>query len=159
MTFNSSGASSVESSRNLALLNYALMFAAVFFAGVPALAAVIIAYTQRDSAPEPARSHLGFQIRSFWVAFFLALLAGICGLAAVIHVLASLYGLANTAGWGGVDQLEVEIGQVAIDATLLFLIVGAIALGFLSGLWLIGASIIGAVRLASDKTMGKSRVP
>jgi len=102
MTFNTSGASSVESSRNLALLNYALMFAAVFFAGVPALAAVIIAYTQRDSAPEPAHSHLGFQIRSFWVAFFLALLAGICGLAAVIHILASLYGLAYTAGWGGV---------------------------------------------------------
>ena len=35
---------------------------------------------------------------------------------------------ANTAGWGGVDQMEVVIGQVAIDATLLFLIVGAIAL-------------------------------
>ena len=55
--------------------------------------------------------------------------------------------------------MEVVIGQVALDASLLAMIVGAIALAFLSGLWLIGSSVIGAIRLASDQGMGKSRVP
>jgi len=55
--------------------------------------------------------------------------------------------------------MEVVIGQVAIDASLLFMIVGAVALAFLSGLILIGASVIGAIRLASDQGMGKSRTP
>ncbi|MGQ3016798.1 hypothetical protein [Phenylobacterium sp.] len=157
MTLDGVGGTPRESARNLALMNYGLLFASFFFAGVPALVAVIIAYTQRDSAAEPGRSHFTFQIRCFWVSFVLALLAGICGLAAVIHVLASLYGVANTLGWDGFDKMEVVIGQVAIDASLLFMIVGAIALAFLSGLWLIGASVIGAIRLASDQGMGKSR--
>ena len=159
MTFDNVGGAPREAARNLALMNYGLLFAAFFFAGVPALVAVIVAYTQRDSAAEPGRSHFTFQIRCFWVSFVLALLAGICGLAAVIHVLASLYGVANTLGWDGFDKMEVVIGQVAIDASLLFMIVGAIALAFLSGLWLIGASVIGAIRLASDQGMGKSRTP
>ena len=42
-----------ESARNLAFINYALLFSAVFFAGVPALIAAIIAYSQRDEAPPP----------------------------------------------------------------------------------------------------------
>ncbi|MDP3491001.1 MAG: hypothetical protein Q8R71_12765 [Phenylobacterium sp.] len=157
MTFDGVGGTPRESSRNLALMNYGLLFASFFFAGVPALVAVVIAYTQRDSAIEPGRSHFTFQIRCFWVSFVLALLAGIFGLAAIIHVLASLYGMADALGWDGFDKMEVVIGQVAIDAALLAMIVGAIALTFLSGLWLIGASVIGAIRLASDQGMGKSR--
>ncbi|OYW93680.1 MAG: hypothetical protein B7Z13_06675 [Caulobacterales bacterium 32-67-6] len=159
MTFDGIGGTPRDSARNLALMNYGLLFASFFFAGVPALVAVIIAYTQRDASAEPGRSHFTFQIRTFWVAFVLALLAGICELAAVIHILASLYGVANTLGWDGFDKMEVVIGQVAIDASLLAMIVGAIALAFLSGLWLIGSSVIGAIRLASDQGMGKSRVP
>lgn len=159
MTLDGIGAAARDSARNLALLNYGLLFASFFFAGVPALAAVIIAYTQRFSAAEPERSHFNFQIRCFWVAFILALLAGISGLAAVIHVIASLYGVANTLGWDGFDKMEVVIGQMAIDASLLALIVGAIALAFLSGLWLVGTSVIGAIRLASDQGIGQSRAP
>lgn len=159
MTLDGVGGTPRESARNLALMNYGLLFASFFFAGVPALVAVIIAYTQRDSAVEPGRSHFTFQIRCFWVAFVLALLAGVCGMAAIIHIVASLYGVANTLGWDGFDKMEVVIGQVAIDAALLFMIVGAAALAFLSGFWLIGASVIGAIRLASDQGMGKSRVP
>ncbi len=159
MTFEGSAVRARETSRNLALLNYALLFAAFFFAGVPALVAVVIAYAQRDSAPEPDRSHFTFQIRAFWGAFILALVAGVAGLAAVIHILVSLYDLASTLGWDGFDGMEVVIGQVAIDATLLALVVGAVLLTFLSGLWLIAASILGAIRLASDQGIGKSREP
>ena len=159
MTVEGSAARARETSRNLALLNYALLFAAFFFAGVPALVAAVIAYTQRDSAPEPDRSHFTFQIRAFWVAFVLALIAGFAGLAAVIHILVSLYDLACTLGGDGVDGMEVVIGQVAIDATLLALVVSAILLTFLSGLWLIAASILGAIKLASDQGIGKSREP
>ncbi|MFN3572497.1 MAG: hypothetical protein ACK4TR_03140 [Phenylobacterium sp.] len=159
MTVEGSAARARETSRNLALLNYALLFAAFFFAGVPALVAAVIAYTQRDSAPEPDRSHFTFQIRAFWVAFVLALIAGFAGLAAVIHILVSLYDLASTLGWDGFDGMEVVVGQVAIDATLLALVVSAILLTFLSGLWLIAASILGAIKLASDQGIGKSREP
>ena len=159
MTFEGSAVRARETSRNLALLNYALLFAAFFFAGVPALVAVVIAYAQRDSAPEPDRSHFTFQIRAFWGAFILALVAGVAGLAAVIHILVSLYDLASTLGWDGFDGMEVVIGQVAIAATLLALVVGAVLLTFLSGLWLIAASILGAIRLASDQGIGKSREP
>jgi uncharacterized membrane protein len=59
--------------RNLALVNYGLLFASVFFAGVPALIAVVLAYTQRDQAANAIRSHYNFQIRIFWIAFALTL--------------------------------------------------------------------------------------
>ena len=52
-----------ESARNLAFINYALLFAAIFFAGVPALIAAIIADSQKDEAPPPIRSHVDSQIR------------------------------------------------------------------------------------------------
>ena len=77
----------------------------------------------------------------------------------MIHILVSLYDLASTLGWDGFDGMEVVIGQVAIDATLLALVVSAILLTFLSGLWLIAASILGAIKLASDQGIGKRREP
>jgi len=159
MTAEDATATARETARNLAFINYALLFSAFFFAGAPALVAAIIAYIQRPNAPEPARSHFVFQVRTFWIAFALALLAGIAGLGAVIHVMASLYGLASASGWAGFDQFEVVIGQVAIDATLLSLIAAAVILVFLSGFWLIVASLYGAVRLASNQGIGKSPSP
>lgn len=159
MSIETEPAARRETARNLAFINYALLFSAFFFAGAPALVAAIIAYIQRPSAAEPARGHFTFQIRMFWIAFVLALLAGICALGAVIHILVSLYGLADSMGWSGFDDMEVVIGQVAIDATLLGLVAAAVILAFFSGLWLIAASLFGAVRLASDQPMGQSRTP
>lgn len=159
MSFDGVDATSRETARNLAFINYALLFSAFFFAGAPALVAAIIAYTQRPAAPQPARSHFDFQVRTFWIAFALALLAGVATLGAVIHIMVSLYGLASTSDWGRFEQMEVVIGQVAIDATLLALVAGAVVLAFLSGLWLIAASIFGAVRLASDQGIGQSPTP
>lgn len=74
-----------EAARNLALVTYGLLFASIFFTGIPALIAVIIAYSQRDEAPQVAiRSHHDFQIKIFWVAFALTMAAGACGLGALI---------------------------------------------------------------------------
>lgn len=159
MSLDDGTATSREPSRNLAFINYALLFSAFFFAGAPALVAAIIAYTRRSMAPEPVRSHFEFQVRAFWIAFGLALLAGVATLSAVIHIMVSLYGQASASGWGGYDRMEVVIGQVAVDATLLWLAAAAVVLTFLSGLWLMAAAIFGVVRLASDQGIGKSRAP
>ena len=88
-----------ETARNLALVNYGLLFAAIFFAGVPALIAVIIAYVQRDEAPARIRSHHDYQIRIFWVAFALTLAAGVAFLTALVSGLSELIAYTRMNGW------------------------------------------------------------
>ena len=39
-----------ETAENLAMIAYGLLFASIFFAGAPALIAVVIAYSQRQEA-------------------------------------------------------------------------------------------------------------
>src|ERR1700744_115268 len=73
-----------EVDRNLALLGYGLLFFAIFFAGVPALIAVAIAYARRRNADTALRRHLRFQTFIFWVGFPLPLLAALSGLAALL---------------------------------------------------------------------------
>ena len=56
------GAIRTEAERNLALLGYGLLGVSVFFAGVTALVAVIVAYALHDAATETLSSHFRFQI-------------------------------------------------------------------------------------------------
>src|SRR5947207_8419202 len=99
-----------EVDRNLAFLTYGLLFFSIFFAGVPALIAVAIAYARRKDADPLVRGHHSFQIWIFWVGFLMALLAGAAGLTAITMMFAQalkLSALNNWHGWGAVRLSDV----------------------------------------------------
>ncbi|MGG7565048.1 DUF4870 family protein [Rhodovulum sp. DZ06] len=72
----SSAPSSNFSGKDAAQLVYILYFVG-FFLPICAVAGVILAYVKRDEAAPMARSHLDFQIRSFWIGFGAVILGGI----------------------------------------------------------------------------------
>lgn len=148
-----------ETAYSLAMVNYGLLFASIFFAGLPGLVAVIIAYSQRDDTPSAVRSHLVFQIRIFWVAFGLSLAAGACALAAVLTVLRDLVSLSTR------DRIEafldpapstIDLSQIHVDGLLIALIVGFGLFSVLTALWLTAAPAFGFIRLASQRGIGHS---
>lgn len=143
-----------ETARNLALINYGLLFASIFFAGVPALIAVIIAYSQRDEAPPSVRSHHDFQIKIFWVAFALTMAAGACGLGALISGVGELMEFTRANGWDGFSTINIDLSRLAIDGRIVALLVAAVVLSLLAGVWLIAAPAIGFIRLVSARGIG-----
>ena len=143
-----------EAARNLALVNYGLLFAAIFFAGIPALIAVIIAYSQRDEAPLAIRSHHDFQIKIFWVAFALTMAAGACGLGALISGVGELMEFTRVNGWDGFSTINIDLSRMVIDGRIVSLLVAAVVLSLLAGLWLIAAPAIGFIRLVSARGIG-----
>lgn len=159
MTLESSADRGSETARNLALVNYGLLFAAVFFAGVPALIAVIIAYAQRDETSRTLRSHHDFQIRIFWIAFALTLAAGICFLAAIVNGIAELFQFTRVNGWESLETIQIDLSRLTIDGAMVGLAVASVVLTFLSAIWLIGAPAFGFIRLASDRGIGHHARP
>lgn len=145
-----------ESARNLAFINYGLLFASIFFAGVPALIAAIIAYSQQDEAPSTVRSHYKFQIRIFWVAFALALAAGISFLGVVVRVASEVFQFTRIPGWDVHDNVKLDLSNVTVDGTLVALLGLSALFSALGGVWLILAPGFGFVRLASERGMGHS---
>ncbi|WP_421931337.1 hypothetical protein [Phenylobacterium sp.] len=143
-----------EAARNLALINYGLLFASIFFAGVPALIAVIIAYSQRDESPPSVRSHHDFQIKIFWVAFALTMAAGACGLGALISGVGELMEFTRVNGWDGFSTINIDLSRLAIDGRIVALLVAAVVLSLLAGVWLIAAPAIGFIRLVSARGIG-----
>lgn len=140
-----------DASLNLAMLAYALLFASIFFAGLPALVAVVIAYSQRHEAPTRAlRNHFNGQIRIFWVAFMLTLAAAACALAGLVSALGEVISVATVSGFDRVGGLRVELSEVTIHARVLGLLAAAVGFGFLSSIWLLAASSLGFIRLASE---------
>jgi uncharacterized membrane protein len=140
-----------ETSMNLAMLGYALLFASIFFAGLPALIAVVIAYSQRGEAPTRAlRNHFKGQIRIFWVALTLTLAAASCALAGLVAGLGEIISVATVSGFDRVGGLRIELSEVTLDARILGLLGAAVAFGFLSSIWLLAASSLGFIRLASE---------
>ncbi len=148
-----------EAARNLALVNYGLLFAAIFFAGVPALIAVIIAYSQRDEAPLAVRSHHDFQIKIFWVAFALTMAAGACGLGALISGVGELMEFTRVNGWDGFSTINIDLSRMVIDGRIVSLLVAAVVLSLLAGVWLIAAPAIGFIRLVSARGIGLTSHP
>jgi len=159
MTHTDSGRSGFDAARNMALLNYGLLFAAIFFAGVPALIAAIIAYSQRDDAPPDIRRHLNRQIRIFWVAFGLTFGAGLCLLAALVGSVGDVVAYTHVRGWGHPGNLDIDMSRLSLDGGVLALIVGFAGLSLLSLGWLVCAPAIGFIRLASQTGIGHSAQP
>ena len=156
MAVQAVGGRAGDSSRNLAYINYALLFAAIFFAGVPALIAAIIAYSQKDEAPPPIASHYDFQIRIFWVAFVIAMVAGLCFMGVVIGVAGEIFQVTRIEGWRIPDRVRVDLSDVVIDKTMVALMAGTALFSAIGGLWLIFAPALGFIKLASARGMGQS---
>ena len=139
-----------DTSMNLAMLGYGLLFLSVFFAGLTALVAVVIAYSQRDAAPKRIRTHFNFQIRMFWVALALTLGAAACASAGIVAGLGQIVDVAAITGFDNAYNLRVELSDVTIDGGTIALLAAAVLLGLLSTFWLIVASSVGFIRLASE---------
>lgn len=153
------GSRAGESARNLAMINYGLLFASVFFAGLPALIAVIIAYSQRDEAPLELRSHHDFQIRIFWVGLALTLLAAASVLGAAIGLVGELFEASRDEGWTSLGDLRIEVAKLSFDGATVLMGGLAAIFSFLACLWLAAAPAVGFIRLASAQGMGHSARP
>jgi uncharacterized membrane protein len=145
--------------RTLALINYALLFASIFFAGIPGLVAVIIAYAQRPEAPARVKSHLNFQIRIFWVAFGLTIVASGAGLAAFLMTLLNMVSDGPDQTWSGVT-LDAAHMFASADfwnshpTPIVALTVTALLVSFATLVWLAAAPAVGFIRLVTDRSIG-----
>jgi len=137
--------------RNLALLAYGLLFFAVFFAGLPALIAVAIAYAKRREAAPFIAGHHRFQIFIFWVGFALTLLAALSAFAGIAWMMAQVVATAVHSRWNGWDN--VALPQMRIDFMTMAMFGAAGILGVLTGLWLFVTSAYGFSRLASQRSI------
>lgn len=154
MTAVQSTAAHDEVDRNLAFVSYGLLFFSVFFAGVPALIAVAIAYARRKEADPLVRGHHSFQIWIFWVGFMMALLAGAAGLTTITMIFGQMIHLSEINGWHGWGQAQLQ--DVVGPMTMSFFAT-AVLLALCAGLWLICTSIYGFVKLAQGKPMRQTR--
>jgi uncharacterized membrane protein len=159
MTTDIRGPDRGETAENLAMIAYGLLFASIFFAGAPALIAVVIAYSQRQEASPRVRSHYDFQIRIFWMAFVLTLAAASSGLAGVIMGLGELVDVASITRIEHIESIRIDLSHITIDGRVIGLLIAACLLGFLSSIWLLAASAVGFIRLASERAMGHSPAP
>ncbi len=153
------GHQKVETAENLAMIAYGLLFASIFFAGAPALIAAVIAYSQRREASPRVRTHFDFQIRVFWVAFVLTLAAASCGLTGIVAGLGELIDVASITRIERIESIRLDLSHVTLDGRVIALLIGGVVLGFLSSLWLLGASSVGFIRLASERAMGDTPAP
>ena len=142
-----------ELDRNLALLIYGLLISSVFFAGIPAVIAVVIAYAQRGEASAAVRSHHDFQIRIFWVAFAFSMIAAACVIGAIVVGIGDLLDVGLSGGWGAVS---VDWSNVRINGVVVALAAGALLSSVLGGVWLLAAPAFGFIRLASERSIGNT---
>ena len=142
--------------RFVALTVYVLLFLSVFMLGVPALAGAALAYVHRPGSHPVVHTHFTFQLRVFWSAallMVLALVAAVAGAGAGLLPLAVLAQehLSRVPAILPQDQLGLWSG-VAAGA----LIAGAALLLFLAVLWILVASVTGFLRLLSGRPIGHS---
>lgn len=146
--------------RTLALVNYGLLFASIFFAGIPGLVAVIIAYAQQNEAPARIKSHLRFQIRIFWVAFALSVAASATALTAALLAAVDFIQVGVDKTWSSfsIDLARLivmsDLQHLRVATPVVGLVVATVIASVLALLWLVAASSIGFIRLATDRAIG-----
>lgn len=152
----------IEAERNLALLAYGLMGVSVFFAGITALVAVIIAYTLHDAATEELSRHFRFQTRIFWVGVACIILTVIAGLVAAIGAAGNLLHTAPPADlvrtvdlWGH----QLDLSGLRITPLVIAAVTISIGSALFGGLWMILASTLGFIRLATSKHISETAHP
>ena len=146
MTITDTTVNRFDSERVLGLVNYGLLFSSVFFAGVPALVAVILAYVQRPAAGPPMHQHYGFQIWIFWISVLLGAVAGVSGAWAVVDVVQQAR---EGADFWGPQDIDFDGVRVTGRMIVLFVIAG-LALVAMT-LWMLIAPTVGFIRLITSK--------
>jgi len=139
---------------NLALLNYALLFFSIFFAGMPGLVAAVIAYAQRDAGNTAIRSHYNFQTRIFWVALALSLVAAISAVAAAAVSVGHLVEMGAQGGWDAWDGISFSTSDIHVDPPVIVLLSITAFAALAAALWLMVAPLVGFIRLATQRSMG-----
>lgn len=148
-----------EAERNLALLAYGLLGVSMFFAGITALVAIIIAYVLHDAATEELSRHFRFQIRIFWIGVAAVALTVIAGLVAALGAAGNLLHSAPPSDLvRTVYVFGREIDLSGLRMTPLVITAAAVSAGsaVLGALWMVGASAIGFIRLASSRHIGQT---
>jgi len=74
--------SAVEAGASNVKLIY-ILYLGSFLVGITGVIGVVMAYLNRGSAPAWAVSHYTYQIRTFWIGFLYAVVAGVLVMAAI----------------------------------------------------------------------------
>ena len=156
------GAIRTEAERNLALLAYGLLGISMFFAGITALVAVIIAYALQSAATEELSRHFRFQVRIFWIGLACVVLTALAGVMAALGAAGNLLHAAPPSDLVRTIELfghQMDLSQLRI--TPLVITAAAVSAGsaILGMLWMVLASAGGFIRLATSRHMGETRHP
>ena len=73
----------VPDTGSTAKIVYILYLASIIFFGVTSLVGVIMAYVNKDQAPEWVQSHYRFQIRTFWIGLLYGFIGALLCLVAI----------------------------------------------------------------------------
>lgn len=142
MTVTDAEARRFDNERVMGLINYGLLFSAIFFVGVPGIVAVILAYSQRGTAGPLMREHYRFQIQIFWIGLLLGLVVGISGLWAVLDVAGEAWRNGDIHGEMEPDELNLTGKVIGLFVT------SAVALALMT-LWSLAAPAVGFIRLVT----------
>jgi uncharacterized membrane protein len=148
MTVTDAAGRKLQTDRTLAMINYGLLFSAIFFAGVPGLVAMVIAFTQKDGAAPPVREHYRFQLQIFWIAFLLGLIAGICGLWALMDVAGQVWKGGHVVAEQA-SGLDIDLSNMDLTGEVIGLFIASLVSLGLMALWSLIAPAVGFIRLAT----------
>src|SRR5690606_8807946 len=95
------------------------------------------------------------QIRIFWIAFALSLVAGVCALVVIGEAVTGLFRLGQAHDWA-LDAVAIDFSPLTLDVSMVLAAAGAAALLFACLLWLVAAPAFGLIRLASGRGIGHS---
>jgi uncharacterized membrane protein len=137
--------------RLAAMTTYVMLIVAPFTLGALAILAILIAYARRGKAEPLARSHFDHQIRSFWADLIIVVVGFICGWGAIVAGIGAIVGDFGVKLPAHADASHVGLGAIALALIWLLLWlwgIGGLVLG----------SVFGALRLASGRPAGKTRL-
>ncbi|HYE46435.1 MAG TPA: hypothetical protein VEA44_11760 [Caulobacter sp.] len=138
-----------DNERLLGLINYGLLFSSIFFAGVPALVAVILAYIQRPTVGPVMREHYRFQIWIFWIGVLLGAVGGVSLTWAILDVIAQ--GAGGHLGPEGWVLADFDVSDVHATGRMIALfVISGLALTAMF-VWMLAMPVVGFVRLLSGR--------
>ncbi|WP_019627856.1 hypothetical protein [Thioalkalivibrio sp. AKL10] len=129
----------------IGFVGYVLYIAAPFTGGLTAIAAVIIAYVQRENGDSILRTHWNNMIRIFWTSFVVLL-----AVLAIWMAWMSAFG----AAFMGTSQ-HGAAGQAPDMGSLMAMAAAASLITLTWTVWVIVRSVIGIIDLNQGRAMGQ----
>ena len=139
--------------RGVGLVAYALLFASIFFLGVPGIVAAAMAFAHKRGPDPLMDSHFRFQLQIFWtyVGLFVLGFLGIVG-AAITGV--SHFWSPGWHWWTNGTNVSISYPSAA-PLGWTALVVGVI-LVLTSAAWSLGASAYGFLKLIGGRPIGRA---